>query len=177
MKSIKVQTLRETIKSRQCEIPHGPGIYCWWFQEEGAQTLLNALPEVDLSKIACRTVDGKRWLALYFGVSKDLRGRLRWHLTQHHTLSSVKSGFISTLRFSLSALLGIPATEAEEKVNHFMDEYCMINYKSVESIEEAGVIEKKELSTKYYPLNIANNRSVDRHIMLALTKLRSENRH
>ena len=58
-----------------------------------------------------------------------------------------------------------------------MDENCMINYKSVESIEEAEAIEKKELSTKYYPLNIANNRFVDRHILLALTKLRRENRH
>lgn len=58
-----------------------------------------------------------------------------------------------------------------------MDEYCMINYKSVESIEAAEAIEKKELSTKYYPLNIANNRFVDRYILLALTKLRRENRH
>lgn len=177
MKSVKVQTLRETIKKRQCEIPLGPGIYCWWFEEEGARILLKALPEVDLSKAQSRMVDGKRWFALYFGISKNLRGRLRWHLTQHHTQSSVKSGFISTLRFSLSALLGLPATKAEEAVNKFIDEYCIIDYKAVESIKEAEVIEKKELTTKYYPLNITNNRFVDRRITLALTKLRVEHKH
>ena len=177
MKSVKVQTLRETVKKRQCEIPEGPGVYRWWFEEEGAKALLKALPEVDLSKVQSRMVDDKRWLALYFGISKDLRGRIRWHMTQHHTPLSVKTGYISTFRLSLSALLGLPATEAEEAVNRFMDEYCVIDYKPVENIEEANEIERKELSTKFYPLNIANNRFVDRRITKALTKLRIEYKH
>lgn len=177
MKSVKVQPLRETIKKRQCVIPQSPGVYCWWFEEEGAKALLKALPGVDLSKIQSRMVDNKRWLALYFGISKDLRRRICWHMTQHHSLSSVNSGYISTLRLSLSALLGLPATEAEEAVNSFMDQYCVIDYKPVENMDEAELIEKKELSTKLYPLNITNNRFVDHSITTALKKLRKEYNH
>lgn len=174
MKSVNVKTLQGTIKSRQCEVPEKPGIYRWWFKEEGAKKLLSVLPDIEIAKVQTRTIYDEQFFALYFGISKNIRERIRWHITQSHTPSSVKSGYISTLRLSLSALLGICATQSEEYINKFIDEYCIIEYKPFDTIEKANKLEKQELSTKYYPMNISNNKMVNKNIKSELIKLRKK---
>ena len=49
-----------------------------------------------------------------------MRSRLDWHVNQINTPYAVKSGFLSTLRQSLAAVLGTEMTDTDG-VNAFMD--------------------------------------------------------
>ena len=172
--------LCETVSLLRQEYPHRidkcPGIYRWWFEEAAARKLLDKAfhDSVDYSRIAVRTIDGKRYLALYFGISKDMRGRFKWHACQHHSASTVKHGTLSTLRHTLCALLGVDMSAGEGCVNSFMDTNGLWEWEYVGSQQEAEDREKKELSLVYYPLNIQNNKAVSKELIQRLKELRRQ---
>ena len=169
----EVSLLRENKEYRR-RVDKRPGIYRWWFEEEVARKLLDKAfhDAVDYSRIDVRTIGCKRYLALYFGISKDMRGRFKWHACQHHSASTVKHGTLSTLRHTLCALLGVDMSAGEGCVNSFMDTNCLWEWEYVGSQQEAEDREKKELSTVYYPLNIQNNKAVSKELIQRLKKLR-----
>ena len=76
-----------------------PVVYEWWFDEDGTSFLLrHFVNQINYSKIRSKIINGKKYYCLYFGISNNLRGRIRWHLLQKHSSSSVKYGTLSTLR-------------------------------------------------------------------------------
>lgn len=98
----------------------------------------------------------------------------RWHMTQQHSLSAVQSGYLSTLRQTLSALLGKDMTKAEQDVNDFIGKNCYWQWEYTDTPEEAEDREQHELRTNYYPLNIQGNKTVSPEIIGTLKGLRQK---
>ena len=169
-----VSELRDAIASHSLDALPTPGYYTWWFDAEGMQIILCPLEGVDDSRIARRMIGGKEYFALYFGISKNLLERIKWHVAQRHDASSVKHGTISTLRHTLGALLGLPMIESENAVNNFIDTHCVLEYYNCATEDEAEARETATLQTGYFPLNIAKNRGVPKGIVNQLKQLRKQ---
>ena len=173
----KVSELRKRLENRTSEIKKEGGVYCWWFKRDVAQTLLKELPltQDELSKIQTREIDGEEYWALYFGISRDMLGRAKWHITKKHKPTAVKYGTVSTLRNTLGALLGIDMSDSEKSVNDLMDENC---YWEWEYDKEYKQRETNELSStdKCYPLNIQENKTVSKAVLKKLGELRSQHK-
>lgn len=172
-----VAQLRKMIENKTLSVNNCPGVYRWWFREDVAQRLLSNLPQVDTKRISKRMLDDGNhcYWALYFGISKDLKQRIVWHITQTHTTSAVKSGFLSTLRQTISALLNQDMTKSQKAVNSVLDT-CYWEWDYADTEKDADDIETKELSQSLYiyPLNIAMNKTVSKGHLKCLTKLRKE---
>lgn len=118
------------------------------------------------------SIDGAEFWCLYFGISKDLRQRIRWHIMQHRSNSAVRSGFLSTLRKALSALLGIKQLKSENSVNDILDK-CYWDWVPTASIADAESIETDQLSKGYFPLNVQKNIGVGPELVKQLKHLRN----
>ena len=170
----KVSELRKRLENRTSGIEKEGGVYCWWFKREIAQTLLKELPltQDEFSKIQRREIESEEYWALYFGISRDMLGRAKWHITKKHKPTAVKYGTVSTLRNTLGALCGIDMSKSEKVVNDLMDENC---YWEWEYNKEYKVRETNELSSKdkCYPLNIQENKTISKEVLITLSRLRS----
>ena len=172
MKNIK--SIKELRNDLSC-VEKKTGCYIWWFDENGKDILLKELPGVDKSRIQRKG----NYYALYYGIAKDCRQRINWHINQKHSISAVKSGYLSTLRQTLSALLGKDMTCSEKDVNNFMDTHCCWSWEYTPSREIAEDIESAELSAQSkncYPLNIQKNNTVSRDVIQKLSELRKIHR-
>jgi len=154
----KVSNLRnEKFKS----VEKKPGVYRWWFKKDAAFMLVKSmqmwLPDQD--RFLIRTIGGETYVALYFGISKDMRGRIKWHASQKHTPSTVSKGFLSTLRQTLSALLTTRMSVSYNVVNTFIDDNCIWEW---EYSDDPHKVELAELSRDdcYYPLNVKDNKTI-----------------
>ena len=172
---MSVAELRRLIVCKQSPIEKVSGVYRWWFKEEAAKVLVSKIPNATITNCQVRFIGEERYVALYFGISKDLRRRIKWHICQKHTPPAVKSGFLSTLRQTISAMLNVDMTQSQNSVNTLMDECCHLEWGYTEDAEE---IETKELSqNKYiYPLNNAKNKTVSKEHLKYLTKFRKEHK-
>lgn len=173
-----VAELRRLIALKQLPVEKTLGVYRWWFKEAAANTLVSKIPNATIANCQTRVINGEKYVALYFGISKDLRGRIKWHICQNHTASAVKSGFLSTLRQTISALLNVDMTKSQDPVNKLMDECCYLEWEYTKGEKEAEGLETKELSQSQYvyPLNRAKNKTVSKEHVACLTKLRKEYR-
>ena len=175
MKHIEaVKKLRAMIAQKQNPVCKCPGVYCWWFKQCAAFELLKAFPEFDRDKLQSRQIDGETYLALYFGISKNLKERIEWHVSQHHSLSAVKSGYLSTLRQTLSAVLHKDMSISKQSVNRLMDDNCYWEWECTDSENDAKEREKAELTQSIYcyPLNIQGNKTISKECLKALKELR-----
>lgn len=161
------------LKSKDCPVPKAPGVYRWWFERKAAEQLLEPLQGVDTARILKENIDGKEWWCLYFGISKDLRMRVKWHVTQQHSASAVKSGFLSTLRQTITALLRKPASSSEDCVNEKLYA-CMWDWMPTATLDDAKAMEKDMLSKGYFPLNLQNNKGVPTEVTNELRNLRKQ---
>lgn len=160
------------------------GYYRWWFKASAAQMLLQQteLPEIDFDKLNKRIDESNNeiYYALYVGISKNMLDRIRWHVEQKHTNANAKNGTLSTLRQTLSALLGIDMTKSEQDINNFIDDNCIWEWEYSKDISCAQKWEKAELSNKnyWYPLNINENKSLlaDKRFIQKLKELRKKYR-
>ena len=125
--------------------PSASGVYRWYVSLEGAQAL-----GIDVSQC---TRSGENYL-VYVGLAKDLRQRLDWHWNDKHTPSSVRSGFVSTLRQTLSALLVGEMVTARERVDQFMRQCMCVEWEVCADYQEreAQLIQEHSL-----PLNLRGN--------------------
>lgn len=180
MKNIEsVATLRRMIECKQSPFENRAGVYRWWFKEDAAMQLLKQLPPVQTEeRIAKRLIDGNSYWALYFGISGNLRQRIAWHICQQHTSSAVRSGYLSTLRQVISALLNEDMKISQNSVNKLMDASCYLEWDYTSTKDEAEKLETIELSQNQciYPLNRAKNRTVSKEHLKRLTELRSKYR-
>lgn len=173
-----VAILRRMIECKQSPFEKRAGVYCWWFKESAAMQLLKQLPPINTACIAKRLIDGDSYWALYFGISGNMQQRAAWHINQKHTPSAVKSGYLSTLRQFISALLNEDMTISQNSVNELMDASCYLEWDYTSTKEEAEKLETIELSQNQciYPLNRAKNRTVSKEHLKRLTELRSKYR-
>lgn len=168
---IKANTLRD--KELNKEIPNNkPGFYKWWVKSEELEILLNSNQlndkylEVLLPHLTKKKINNEEYYYIYVGVAikESIYARLDWHVNQRHTRVSVESGFLSTLRQTLSSLIE-GNQYAEEETNIFIDklyiEYYPIdlNIKSEEAKTTIENIEKSEMETNCLPLNIKDNKN------------------
>lgn len=171
---ISVKLLKEQ-DPRFTSIPKEPGIYRWWFPKETAQQLLSSIHGIETNRICKEVIQGEEYWCLYFGIAKDLRQRIRWHACQKHTASAVKHGILSTLRQSISALSQLDQTTSTDKVSELL-ERCYWDWLSTASKEDAKIIEKREVSKGYFPINIQENKSVAPTVLAQLKSLRKKHK-
>ena len=150
-----------------------PGYYKWWCRKKELKLLLNSkyitgkyYKEI-LPYLTKKEIDGDTYYYIYVGVAinESIKERLNWHVNQHHTKSSVVSGFLSTLRTTLSSLIcGDQYNEID--TNKFIDklyvEYTTIDLPihSKEAKEKIEFIEKNEINNNVLPLNIRDNKNI-----------------
>lgn len=152
-----------------------PGVYRWWFPRDLAEKLLKTLADVDTKQISKEIVDGEEYWCLYVGIAKDLRQRIRWHACQKHSPSAVKHGFLSTLRQSISALLGLDQTMSAADVSDILEK-CYWDWCPTATKEDAEDIEKEQLISGYFPINIQGNKNVDPAVIKRLKELRKKHK-
>ncbi len=131
----------------QQQISTQAGFYRWFMPSELAQELRVPIDE-------CEYVEDQGYL-VYVGIAKSMRQRLVWHVTQKHLPSSVKSGFLSTLRQTLSGLARVPMDDTGT-VDHIIDQ-MFVEFEYCGSKEEAHSIEQECFQTYVLPLNIMGN--------------------
>lgn len=180
------------IRSSKEEIGKDVGIYCWWFKDNCVEALLKRISkDVDWKRLAGESLQHKKfnnvkYTALYVGIAagqkKGILERFKWHIEQKHTVSNVTKGYLSTLRRTLSALMNFKllksSTEinciAQEKLNKFMDENCVLewNYYPKKSKKYLETIEDGIINSGYYPLNIQSNRQVTKDLRKKMSEMR-----
>ena len=120
-----------------------PGVYCWWFPEKEVMKLVNSIKYcLNLQRIQIRKFDGKYYMALYCGESKNLRNRFKNHIN--------KSQDKSTLRRTLRKLF----SKSESEISTLLSE-CYLEWFYICSECMSKYIEARELISPsyYYPFN------------------------
>ena len=172
----EVKQLRTQLSIKPFPVSSNPGTYVLWVLEQPALKLLADLDGVEPLSIRRRLIGGWTYLALYFGVSANLLERAKWHFCQKHTKANVASGRLSTLRQSISALMHIKMSGSECCVNAFFDSYCYWEWAYAGDKKTVEILETKELSSEYYPLNIQKNTVVPKTVIQSLRRLRKQYR-
>ncbi len=131
----------------QISISTQPGIYRWYMSE-------SLVDKLNVPIEGCQYKDNIGYL-VYVGIAKSMRQRLVWHTMQKHRASAVRSGFLSTLRQTLSGLAKVPMDDTDT-VNGIIDE-MFVEFEYCTSKEEALEHEKGYFQTTSLPLNIMGN--------------------
>lgn len=171
MKIVLAKELRK--KESLYKVPNDkPGWYKWWAPKKTIVKLLDS-KYLDKNYLSCllpilehKNIEGEEYYYIYVGIAvkESIRARLNWHINTHHTESSVKSGFLSTLRQSISSLAK-KDQYAEEETNKVIDtlivEYETINLlmKDNKTKEKIKKIENSEMEKYVLPLNIQGNKN------------------
>jgi hypothetical protein len=136
-------------------VPAGPGVYWWYFPEESIEKFRVGEFCRVASLVLRRSPTGK--ICLYHGMARSLSQRVAWHAEQALRISALKSGFLSTFRFTLLALTDFDYSAGAGAIDAFMDELD-IEWETFPTPEEATAAERRELhGGTHFPLNIQNN--------------------
>lgn len=149
-----------------------PGWYLWLADDNSLKKLLsskylnNSYYESIKPYLSTKEINNKIYYYIYVGIAvrESLNERLNWHVNQHHLKSSLESGYLSTLRQSLSSLIACDQYN-EEETNIFIDtlliEYYSIDLpiKSNEAKQMIEDIEHQELTNKTLPINLKDNKN------------------
>ena len=128
-------------------LPKDSGVYFWYISSEGASKL-----GIKVEK--CFQKENK--YLIYIGLAKSIKQRLEWHCFEKNRKSNIKSGFLSTLRQTLSALIVGNMNHSEKIINKFMDNYMEVEFEIRKDYKE---YEKKLISEYNLPLNLRGNKS------------------
>ena len=109
-----IEHLRESNWTR---VPVGPGVYWWFFPTPHLESLGVAQRSIP-DGLRLRRANGK--LCLYVGIAASLRQRIQWHAAQRLSQSALRSGTLSTFRFSLLALAGLDYNAGDAEINELM---------------------------------------------------------
>jgi hypothetical protein len=141
---------------RSMDLPKEGGIYFWWVNSEAAAVIDNLSPNTQMGMCQKRDIKGEEYSLVYVGLAKNLSSRVKdWHIKQKHSDSAVRSGFISTLRQTIAALLG-KNLYAQEAINDFQNKYMLVGF--IET-EDYKVEELKFIGSCSLPLNIRDNKT------------------
>lgn len=125
--------------------PKESGVYYWYITKQGADQL-----GIDVG--GCKVKNNK--YLVYIGLAKNLNERLNWHYNDKHSLSAIKSGFVSTLRQTLSALLVGEMVTAKKIIDKFLREEMEVEYEVCKNYREK---ELQLIISHNLPLNLKNN--------------------
>lgn len=188
-KVIDAKKLRENDYVR--DIPNNmPGWYKWWAPQKALKILLDS-PYISkkyysdlLPNLTTKNIDGTRYYYVYVGIAvkESIRERLNWHVNQHHSKSSVESGFLSTLRQTISSL--VAGNQYDENATNKLIDMLIIEYypvdksvKSKQAKEEIEKIEKEELANNMLPLNLKDNKnSIIKDYLKNLSQVRKKSK-
>lgn len=132
------------------KIPDKPGYYQWWAPKSVVKELLGCFYEQVFPNMTKGKDELDGFYYIYVGIAtKSLRNRLGWHIKQKNRLSAVKSGFLSTLRESISSLVSDQSDT--EYTNKILDQMIVL-YKVTDDFEKE---ETKEIESHCLPLNIS----------------------
>lgn len=150
----KVKDIRE--KNKRYNIPV---IYYWWFKESCFEELFKQLKGVtEDGEIKKKEIEGEFYGLLYIGKGKSAYDRLiGYHIldvSNYHfnKEQGIENRFLSSLRQTLCGLLGVPMFGNQQKINDFMDENCVVEWREV-SLDKLETEEKEEIQKHYLPLN------------------------
>ena len=166
MEKIIASSLSQQIR----KIKKQPGAYRWWFPKEEAKELWKHFKNEMLEKnfeLQEREIDGEPYIAMYYGISNNMRNRICNHLFgpfRSSTFRKTLGSIIATNKDSMESLA--------DKVDKLIDK-CYWEYGYVDSKKEAENNETKELKKNAYPLNIDKNRTVTKDWKDYLTDLRN----
>ena len=132
----------------QVTISTQPGIYKWYMHAF-------LVEELNVPVNGCHYEDKKGTL-VYIGIANSMHQRLVWHVTHKHSLSQVKSGFLSTRRQTLSALAKVPMDDTDT-VDRIID-MMSVEFKYCETKDEAAKLEQNSFQSHVLPLNIMGNK-------------------
>ena len=103
-----------------------------------------------------------RYIYVGVAIKESLRKRLNWHINQNHTISCVKCGALSTLRQSISSLVG--SSQGDQKATDDLIDLLTVECHPVELTIRSdqakigiGSIEASEMSRHVLPLNLKSN--------------------
>jgi len=125
--------------------PKKSGVYYWYITKQGASLL-----GIDIKN--CTFKNGK--YLVYIGLAKNLSERLDWHYNDKHSPSAIRSGFVSTLRQTLSALLVGEMVTAKKIVDNFLRIEMKVEYEICDDYKEK---ELELIKSNNLPLNLKNN--------------------
>lgn len=173
MKNIeKISSIRASIKS----LSNDSVVYMWWFKKDCVDSLLKPLSvSIATLNLEHKVIYGVDYYCLYVGIGQSCKERFNWHINQEHSESTINSGVLSTLRNTLSALLGLDCSKSMNAVNDFIDTNCNLEWdlypsKSKKELEE---IESKLINGDFQrPLNIQGNENMPKESLSKLTELR-----
>lgn len=173
------------------EIPKDmPGWYKWWATKEALKMLLDS-PYIQnkyfknlLPHLTTKKINGKNYYYIYVGVAikESIRDRLNWHVNQHHSKSSVESGFLSTLRQTISSLVAgnqYDEVTTNQLIDKLVIEYYPVNLpiKSKDAKEKIESIEKQEITNNVLPLNLKDNKNnIVKSYLKELSKVRKSSK-
>ncbi len=141
-----------------------PGYYKWWATRESLDIILGKL-NIKFKDIENYLEEKNGYFCIYVGVAikESLKARLNWHINQINNPTNVKHGTLSTLRQTISSLVGKNMLDTKA-TNDFIDklliEYYLSDYpiKSQEAKDEIHKIEHNLLNgEELYILNIQDN--------------------
>ena len=133
------------MQNNKIEFPEKNGVYYWYITKQGADQL-------GINVVNCKVEDSK--YLVYIGLAKNLNERLNWHYNDKHLSSAIKSGFVSTLRQTLSALLVGEMVTSKEVIDKFLKEEMEVKYEVCKNYKEKEL----QLIISYnLPLNLKNN--------------------
>ena len=137
--------------------PPDPGVY-WWYFPECALEQFKIAKRCNLAALRLRRSQEGR-VCLYHGMAKSLSQRIEWHAAQPLSIGALRSGFLSTFRFTLLALNDFDYVAGCSEIDRFMDGLDVL-WQALPSVEAAEEQEMTELAagTFHYPLNIQGNR-------------------
>jgi hypothetical protein len=140
---------------RWSDVPDGPGVYWWYFPQPSLDGF--QITERYGADDLCLRRAAEYKVCLYHGMAKSLRQRIVWHSEQELTLSALRSGFLSTFRFTLLALNGYDYSAGAKEIDRFIDQLS-ISWKLTTTAIEAKSAEAKEIGGRFlYPLNLQGN--------------------
>ena len=160
---IKASSLRN--KEELNKTPNDkPGYYKWYATKEDLALLLNNLGySIDELINDIETKDNLYCVYIGVAIKESIKSRLNWHVNDKHTETSVKQGFLSTFRQSISSVIAHNQYD-EKSTNDFIDrlyvEYFVIDA-PIKSEKAKRIIEpiEKELINSYLRiLNIKDNK-------------------
>ena len=172
-------------------IPEHRGIYFWFMRKEGYDALSSFITLQQLEYKFIKIIDKFEYHLVYLGTAgtgkkreSNLRERLRWHINQAHSKSSVCSGTLSTLRAGVGTLISedliLPNTEV--LVNDLFRDYFKVMWIDYSDYCE-GVFniinrDEKVLIKQLKPLlNIKNNPNAKSNALINPTKLYRQRRN
>lgn len=159
---VEAKSLRD--KSALAKMPDCPGCYKWWAKEKEFRQLFSVL-DLSYDDVVGFVEQEDGLYCIYVGeaINGSLKKRFDWHINQKHTLSNVKSGFLSTLRKSISSIVAHNQM-SEEATNVFIDTLLVEPFEvkvpvhSAEARATISKMEKEMINSNLRILNIRDNK-------------------